>query len=418
MMDSVRILHVDDESSFLDLTAEFLSQEDDRFEIESETDPTAVVDRLDAGGFDCIVSDYQMPSKNGIELLETVRASHPAVPFILFTGEGSEAVASDAISAGATDYLQKRTTPEQYQLLANRILNAVESYQRQRELESYKLLVEAVGDPMYMTDPDGTITLANEALAEMLGCDRETVIGMHASDFLVAGGYQRESRRLAAIREDPEVDWSTDEVEVVTMGGERIPTEINIAPVTAADGTYEASVGVLRDLSGREQRERRLEALHTTTGELIDARSVETAVDIAITAAEDVLGMEVAGLYGPAADPDRLVPIATTAGVEALFEEVPVIERDDGLIWQVYETGEPIFAADVREYADTYNDETPIRSELLVPVGDHGVFVAGATTTHGFDTTDEKLAYILVSTLRRVLDDLGSNDVDLTGKPQ
>ncbi|MEA1932416.1 MAG: PAS domain S-box protein [Euryarchaeota archaeon] len=407
MADSIQILHVDDESSFLDLTAEFLSQEDDRFEIITETSPADGLDRLDTQTFDCIVSDYQMPSTTGIEFLETVRESDPSLPFILFTGEGSEAVASDAISAGATDYLQKQTGTEQYRLLANRIINAVESYQTQRELEQYKLLVETVGDPMYILDTDGSIVLANEALAEMLGCDRETAIGMHAGEFLVDGAYQRGSERLAEIRADPDTDWSTHEVTVTTMDGREIPTEINIAPVTAADGSYEASVGVVRDISARKQRERRLEALHTTTRELIDATAFETAVDVAIRAAEDVLEMDVAGLYAPeTAAADRLVPVATTTGIEEVFGEVPAIERDEGLVWRVYTTGDPIFAADVREYPDAYNEETPIRSELLVPVGDHGVFVAGATTTDGFDTTDEELAHILVTTLTRVLDDL------------
>lgn len=414
-MDSVRILHVDDESPFLDLTAEFLTQEDDRFEIESETSPAAALDRLDTESFDCIVSDYQMPSTTGIEFLETVRESHPSLPFILFTGEGSETVASDAISAGATDYLQKQTGTEQYRLLANRIVNAVESSQTQRELERYELLVETVGDPMYITDAEGSILLANEALAGMLGCDRETAIGMHASEFLVDGGYHQGSQRLTEIRADPATDWSTYEVSVTTMDGREIPTEINIAPVMAADGTYEASVGVVRDISARKQRERRLEALHSTTRELIDATAFETAVDIAIQAAEDVLDMEVAGLYAPdSGDPDQLVPIATTTGTAEVFGEVPAIERDEGLVWQVYNTGDPIFAADVREYPDTYNAETEIRSELLVPVGDHGVFVAGATTIDGFDTTDEELAHILVATLTRVLDDLDRRDVDPT----
>ena len=132
MMSPVRILHVDDESSFLDLTAEFLSQEDDRFEIASETSPAAALDRLDAEGFDCIVSDYQMPSQTGLAFLETVRESHPSLPFIIFTGEGSEIAASDAISAGATDYLQKRTEPEQFHDLATRILNAVERTEYRR----------------------------------------------------------------------------------------------------------------------------------------------------------------------------------------------------------------------------------------------------------------------------------------------
>lgn len=66
-----------------------------------------------------------MPGQNGIEFLETDREEYPNLPFILYTGKGSEEVASDAISAGATDYLQKGSGTDQYQLLANRTPNAV-----------------------------------------------------------------------------------------------------------------------------------------------------------------------------------------------------------------------------------------------------------------------------------------------------
>ncbi|WP_234972357.1 sensor histidine kinase [Halobaculum gomorrense] len=53
--------------------------------------------------------------------------------FILFTGRGSEEIASRAISAGVTDYLQKRGT-EQYDLLATRIRHAVAEYQTEHQL--------------------------------------------------------------------------------------------------------------------------------------------------------------------------------------------------------------------------------------------------------------------------------------------
>lgn len=76
--------------------------------------------------FDCVVSAHEMPGRNGIEFLELVREEYPDLPFVLFTGKGSEAVASDAISAGVTDYLQKGSGTEQYELLANRIVNAVD----------------------------------------------------------------------------------------------------------------------------------------------------------------------------------------------------------------------------------------------------------------------------------------------------
>lgn len=405
MKELIRVLHVDDESSFLELTTEFLLREDDRFEIVTETSPEDGLDRLTVDSFDCIVSDYQMPTMTGIEFLEAVRESYPSLPFVLFTGEGSEAVASDAISAGATDYLQKQTGTEQYQLLANRILNAVESYQTQHELKQYQLLVETVGDPMYILDNDGLITLANEALAEMLGCDCQDVVGMHADEFLIDGGYQEGSDQMLGILKDPTTDWVTYEVHIKTTDGREIPTEINIAPVTTAAGTFEASVGVVRDISARKRRENRLEALHTTTRQLIDTTDFEEIVSTGIAAAEDVLELELASFYIQSPDdPDLLVPIDSTESATALFGTVPSIPRGEGLLWQVYETKESIFASDIREYPGAYNEETPVRSELLIPAGEHGVFVAAATTTDGFSTTDKKLAQVLVATLTRAIE--------------
>jgi len=125
MVDSTRLLHVDDEPDFAELTAVYLEREGDRFDIETATSASEGLVLLD-DDIDCIVSDYDMPGMNGIEFLEAVRGEYPDVPFVLFTGKGGEEVASEAISAGVTDYLQKRGGSEQYELLANRISNAVE----------------------------------------------------------------------------------------------------------------------------------------------------------------------------------------------------------------------------------------------------------------------------------------------------
>ncbi len=414
MSESIRILHVDDETPFLDLSAEFLAQEDNRFEVHTETSPTDGLARLDDQSIDCIVSDYQMPEMNGIEFLEAVRETNAELPFILFTGEGSETVASDAISAGATDYLQKQTGTEQYQLLANRVLNAVESYQIQRELRQYQRLVETVGDPMYILDTDGEITLANRALAEMLGCSRTDVIGLNAQTFIDSDSYASGAELLAEIHADPETDWSTYELTVTTTDNREIPVEINIAPVRTATGTFDGSVGVVRDVSDRQRREKRLEALQATTRQLIDTNSSEAAVDVAIQAAEDVLSMELAAFFVPTGDsPERLVAIDTTKKAKTVLGPSPTIERGQGLVWEVYVSKEAIFADDVRARKGVYNEETPIRSELLIPAGDHGVFVAGTTSVNGFDTTDKKLAHVLVTTLTRALDSSHHQPVDI-----
>jgi len=135
-LEPIRVLHVDDDPDFVELAATFLERTDDRFVVETATSVDEGLDRLTETDVDCVVSDYEMSDRDGIEFLEAVREDHDTLPFILFTGKGSESVASEAISAGVTDYLRKRTGVEQYDLLANRIENAVDA------TRSHSLLTE------------------------------------------------------------------------------------------------------------------------------------------------------------------------------------------------------------------------------------------------------------------------------------
>jgi PAS domain S-box-containing protein len=126
---------VDDDPSILDLTATCLRRENDDFEIIRETSAADGRDRLEDEPIDCIVSDYEMPRMDGLEFLALVREEYPEMPYILYTGKGSEEIASEAISAGVTDYLQKGRGVDQYTMLANRITNAVERRRSREALE-------------------------------------------------------------------------------------------------------------------------------------------------------------------------------------------------------------------------------------------------------------------------------------------
>jgi len=151
----VRVLHVDDDPDFADLAADFLERVDEEIVVETATDAGEALERLDAVAFDCVVSDYDMPGRNGIDLLECVRERDPDLPFVLFTGKGSEEVASDAISAGATDYLQKATGTDQYELLANRVRNAVEQYRASRraiDLDRIRTLATEINQALVRAD--------------------------------------------------------------------------------------------------------------------------------------------------------------------------------------------------------------------------------------------------------------------------
>lgn len=89
MAGSVRVLHVDDEPDFADLTAEYLERAIDYFSVDTATRADDIVADRPQDTYDCIVSDYEMPGLNGLEFLELIREDAPGLPFILYTGKGS-----------------------------------------------------------------------------------------------------------------------------------------------------------------------------------------------------------------------------------------------------------------------------------------------------------------------------------------
>ena len=136
--DTIRILHVDDDPDFAEVVATFLERENDQLDVRTATSAAEGLEILTHNGVDCIVSDYEMPGQNGIKFLEAVREEYPELPFILYTGKGSEEVASEAIRKGVSDYLQKDSGAERYALLANRIQNAVEQVRATRRARAQR----------------------------------------------------------------------------------------------------------------------------------------------------------------------------------------------------------------------------------------------------------------------------------------
>ncbi|MHA2317545.1 MAG: response regulator [Candidatus Hodarchaeales archaeon] len=108
MEDVISVLHVDDEPSFLDLTQKYMQLiGDEKLKFYPISDPTKVFTKLKVRNIDVIVTDYQMPIMNGLELLNKLRESNNNIPVIILTGRGREEVAIRALNLGANYYMEK-----------------------------------------------------------------------------------------------------------------------------------------------------------------------------------------------------------------------------------------------------------------------------------------------------------------------
>ena len=245
---SIRILYVDDEPEFAALAAEFLTREDDGFDVEIEEGGHDALERLTEEPIDCVVSDYDMPGMDGLALLEAVRDRHPGVPFVLVTGKGSEEIASEAISAGVTDYLQKRGGREQYTILANRIRNAVEQYRVGREAAHHRRVSELVRDVTR-----ALVGATSRSEIEQAVCDR--IADSEPYLFAWIGDEDGDGRirpRTSAGVEDGYLDE-------ITVSADEEPTGRGPAGTAFREGAVSVAQDVQRDPSFEPWREPALE---------------------------------------------------------------------------------------------------------------------------------------------------------------
>jgi PAS domain S-box-containing protein len=140
------VLYVDDEPSLLEIGKLFLER-GGQFSVETTDSATAALTLLAAKTYDAIVSDYQMPGRDGIDFLRTVRNSGNSIPFILFTGRGREEVAIQALNEGADFYLQKGGEPvSQFAELSHKIQIAVEHHRDSEKIQSLNRLYSVLSE--------------------------------------------------------------------------------------------------------------------------------------------------------------------------------------------------------------------------------------------------------------------------------
>ncbi|MFO7925514.1 MAG: DUF7504 family protein [Halobacteriota archaeon] len=124
MTGQTRVLYVDDDANSLEVRAMML--EEFGVDVITETSVEDARRRLENDDIDCVLSDLDMPDEDGFDLLEHVQATHPELPFILFTSYESEDVIERALNLGAADYFPKSLTNISYRLLAYRIKRAIQ----------------------------------------------------------------------------------------------------------------------------------------------------------------------------------------------------------------------------------------------------------------------------------------------------
>lgn len=157
-----------------------------------------------------------------------------------------------------------------------------------RRLALYETVLQTIHDAVYTLDPDGVITWVNRTAVEgfELGYTRDDLVGSPVSLVLGEADIQRATEIIGGLLDGE--DAGRCEVAIQTAHGTEIPCELDITLLPAPDGSFRGTVGVLREITQRRQREQRLAVLnrvlrHDTRNELAvivgEAHDLEVALE-------------------------------------------------------------------------------------------------------------------------------------------
>jgi len=135
MEETLKILIIDDDEVDRMAVNRALKAAGIRMEFLEASDYSEAIQILEEKDFDCVFVDYLLPGKDGLALVQEIRASGSKVPLIVLTGQGDEQTAVDLMKAGASDYITKsRITPD---LLSATLRNVIRIYEAELQIELF-----------------------------------------------------------------------------------------------------------------------------------------------------------------------------------------------------------------------------------------------------------------------------------------
>jgi len=289
-MKKLRILILEDSAADAELAMDELQEAGIAFVSEIVERRDAFIKALEEFSPDIILSDYSLPSFDGLSALEIARAKSPDTPFIFVSGAMGEETAIEFLQKGATDYVLKNRLSRLGPAVSRALHEAEVKRERRRAEEELReasfyarSLIEASIDPLVTIDAGGRIADVNQATETITGFSREQLIGSSFPDYFTepekAQKAYEEVFSKGFVRDYP--------LEIWHASGRTTPVHYNASLVRNEAGDVKCVFAAARDITERVSAEKRIlannELLRQLTWELVMAEERERrniAVDL------------------------------------------------------------------------------------------------------------------------------------------
>ncbi|HKP55512.1 MAG TPA: PAS domain S-box protein [Polyangiales bacterium] len=216
------------------------------------------IDMLRTEPFGVVLLDYNLPDGDPWSVVDVAQSRVPKVPVIVVTAQGNERIAAEALHHGVAEYLQKTDNFwNQLPELVERVAQHAQAEERIRRSDAlFRLFAESATDLIATTDMHGIIQEVSAACHNMLGYEREELIGRQSRDFIHADDRDR-LRRLFTSETHTRLTYRH-----IRKDGNPLWVEANASVVRdSVTGQGREIVALIRDVHERKRAEDKFRAL-------------------------------------------------------------------------------------------------------------------------------------------------------------
>ncbi|WP_306057450.1 PAS domain S-box protein [Natronococcus wangiae] len=281
--------------------------------------------------------------------------------------------------------------------------DVIERKERERDLELVRRLLDHSTDSVFVIDSEtGDFVDANDTACRRRGYSRAELLELSVPD-IEANLSDGEAWR-SFVEGLKAAGQTTFDGTHRRKDGSTYPVEVN-ASYVALDREYVFAIA--RDVTERREFEAMLTGLHDSSRRFLTTETKADISDTVVDTASDVLELPYVTCYHYDADRDVLTPDAHSRNADVPARQFSELRATgDSRAAEVFEEGE-LYQYDAeteppRVWVDA--SEIEMRSGLFVPIGEHGVVVAGARTVGGIDDKRRQLVEILATNAQSAYD--------------
>ncbi|MBS7631027.1 GAF domain-containing protein, partial [Candidatus Bathyarchaeota archaeon] len=252
------------------------------------------------GYFDCIISDYILPYMNGIELLEKVREKSD-IAFILYTGYGSEEIATEAFLAGVDDYIKKDSDAAHITVFANRIRQVAE----QNRIKKINNIILNESEEGIIVLVDGKIKFANHKILELSGFKIEDVIDQELTSF-ISPDFREITQKILKENIDSDKPVYMRELKVILKNGKKI-----IVDLKGINRLYHGKKSLfifINEVTPKTRYKNQLEILHAYSTRIRLAENIADIANLTLTFIKNIIEFNTAYFF--LIEDTKFIPIA------------------------------------------------------------------------------------------------------------